>query len=288
MKKEMSLISQEAYEQTLKDIIKSGIVKSYQNSYRNESNIHASSLGTFCSRKYAILSDTNIKIPKKYLGINSLVTYSIGNKIQDIIHSSLGEKVYGMWVCSNCGKVLVGYNTIKTGCSKCGTNRFLKYKECSLEYSITPTIKVSGSIDIIVELGDKLVVLECKSIAPQYFEKLTEPQPNHTLQVQTYLWLIKKLKKMYTIADQITSDFALIIYVSKGHLNDPFKIFTINSYKEASKILKKASEDLTKFHETGKLPNRICLNEFSPLAKECGAVLSCFEIKSREFIQWNK
>jgi len=132
-------------------------------------------------------------------------------------------------------------------------------------------IYIIGSPDIVIPYKDGQIILECKSIKKDYYDKLREPLPQHQEQVQVYLWLAKKF------SHRNYKDYAFIIYVPKQETEPVVKIFPIKFNQGYADKFESIINKLRTFLRTGKLPARICPNEKAGMKYECPFVKICFK-----------
>lgn len=131
-------------------------------------------------------------------------------------------------------------------------------------------IYIVGSPDIVIPYNDKKIILECKSIKKDYYDRLREPLPKHVEQVQTYLWLAKKFPHWNY------KSYAFIIYVPKQETEPVVKIFPVKYNQGYADKFERTIEKLKTFLKTGKLPIRICPNEKAGKKYDCPFVKKCF------------
>jgi len=244
--------------------------------------IHASAVGKMCPRMIYYARKNKKKVlnekVKSYLDIGTAVTFSIGMAVEDFVVKSLGNilsnKIWVRYSCPKCGySDIMLYKKSGYKCPQC--NNGMAERQISIEHQITDDVVITGNMDLILynkNLGDKFNVIELKTMKEEDFDVLKQPLVNHELQIQTYLWLIKNLplgdKKKYSL----NSKYGYIVYICKKHKKDPIKIFKVNLRKDFVNQLESDIEAI----KSGELPDRVCLNENSLIARDCPFRDICF------------
>jgi len=229
-------------------IISQGIKLTTTRSGKVEKVIHASSLYDFCFRKYVLAYKNNIVVnTNDKLPLRLKVTFKLGLSIEAMIIEALTNHLVG---------------TLKR-CNQCETYKYTP----DLFTKTVGEYKITGHPDAIVELDNKVYILELKSMDKDIFRGLTEPILQHTWQLMTYLYLGK---------DKRIADTGFIIYVSKGQNNSPIKIYPVTTTPEFTKYIADIIKEMKTFSKTNRLPKRVCNNKMFPLARKCPVVDLCF------------
>jgi len=261
-------------DQLLKELKRRIYDKAFANPRCDYSSIiHASDIFEMCVRKYCIFSKKQLRRAKPGAGAGLALTFEIGKKIQHIVTECMPE-IVGVWQCLVCNQIHTGPRPMECSCH----SRVFRYMETELSYPVGK-FTMTGSIDVLTAEYDGAVPVEVKSIKPEDFDKLEEPLLQHVYQVETYLYLISKLKNKDKILKyfKITDKKGYIIYVCKAHKQEPFKIFEIQPSVQFKKTMDNYIKDLKTFSKTGKIPARNCSTIHHPLARTCLVLDICFK-----------
>jgi len=136
-------------------------------------------------------------------------------------------------------------------------------------------IRLIGSPDGIITLNEKKYIVECKSINREAFNNLTSPVPNHLYQLSFYCWISEKLKLDYDY------NIGIIIYMAKEEVKEPIKLFVAERDEYVCNIYEQTLKNLKRFVKYGELPERVCANTNTQLAKTCIVREECFALKER-------
>lgn len=245
-----------------------------------DTTVHASNIYDYCLRRTAlhIMLKNEIVITDKQRGIATAMTYLIGRQIQKILTDHTPDLV-GIWKCRICKKIEFGK---KPGeCVTCGHSLF-KYEELRIIIPCGDHMVISGSMDhLIRDVDNKTYFEEVKSIKPEVFDTLVEPEIQHVYQVQPYLWMIAEAKGLYKKDVEmlkLQSTKAYVTYVCKTQKQMPMKTFTIyrdKKFMQRMNTIAKGLKSISKL-DTG-LPERICSTPLHPMARNCKMRGSCFE-----------
>lgn len=125
--------------------------------------IHVSDINKdFCLRRFLLCNERGLPWrPDRHFDIGILLTFRIGEKIEEIIRECLERYL-----------IEDNYFRVKVG-------RFI----------------VQGSADIVVKTKKGKLILEVKSINRGNFECLDRPLPEHEFQLQSYLYLAQIVGK---------------------------------------------------------------------------------------------
>jgi len=110
------------------------------------------------------------------------------------------------------------------------------------EVNIDPQEIISGRADAIISDGEKLYVLDIKSMNSMIFKSLSEPKEENVDQIQLYLYYFKAPK-------------GILLYVNKDNLELKEYIIDYDSTK-ASNLLKNL-DNLKKQIDSNIIPSRI-------------------------------
>jgi hypothetical protein len=167
----------------------------------------------------------------------------------------------GLWKCGElrCGKIygeeepLGIFNPLRTNpkwaCSACGNNRKLEYEELLIESE--HEYNFEGHCDAVIDVRGHpsgsgnddldLYVLDFKSMKKEYFDPLTEPKPEHVIQVHIYMWVLN-LKS------------AVVVYENKN--DQAVKEYFVPRSDALIEDIKKQSKWLIDVLRHRRLPNR--------------------------------
>lgn len=228
---------------------------------RNSFNIHASDIYSFCPRRFA-LANIN-KITLRNPPIRSAMTghaFAVGVAIEKMVLEAFAytNMLIGKAKCPKCSKEYAG--KVELLCPECKIGA--EYEQLSLELPVVPPHCFKGSIDMFVEGTNKVAyALECKSIgesprARMAFNDLVTPLLEHTYQVQSYLYLISKLKP--TIGDiRVADELAALLYISKSAKHVPYKLFLVKKDKVIQREIADFIKEVVQWNDTKILPKRI-------------------------------
>lgn len=251
---------------------------------RSRNVVHASDITKpdFCPRNEAFLDMQSVTHGKEqFISAALRATFDIGSETERLIVEKWGgEAIVGNWNCRTCGKSKSMSTKPLDGCnglSKCDW-RYMQWVAYSLEYG------VSGSVDSLWNLGTPLwMMAELKIMAPDEFEKIIAPLPEHRLRTALYLKLIADSDSVYV--GKVNLFEARVIYTSRayGKKNDahggeilPWKEYVVErNDEEVQPILNKAKQ-LKIFRETKAMPSGICPTALDPKAKKCSNCAVCF------------
>lgn len=247
---------------TIKQAVYTGLSQ-YGNG-RDDNHIHASDLPKWCSRRYVLCHKLNRPYhPKKYLGIATALTFSIGKKIEDIVIENL----------------TIAYQSIPD---------VKVIKEIKFEHKRDSLI-LTGSLDVGLTYDNIFIPTEVKSIRPDAFDTLETPLLEHTTQLQTYLFLSQQNttltgfsttqnKPIQLDLKHYKSQMGVMVYVCKTEKPDPLKTFDVEYDKEHKKYLMSLLKKVSKSISAKRLPKKICVHQGSSFAKQCPEVNFCFEV----------
>jgi hypothetical protein len=240
----------------------------------------ASSLYGACMRLHALAAKRTIN-QKTFLDVGTMLTFGIGKAVHRWIQNSgdiLGDNRWGRWICLACGEISGFRSAKKARCPKCdaGPGAF-EYYEYDLKTG-RPYV-CSGHPDMFIRVGEKLRVVEIKTIAATGFKITAYPGIEHQWQLQFYAWASGKdpiLKKL------VDPTVGYVLYVSKGALFSgiPFKMFAVN---RDEKIIEQIMDKLGSYDDAitgGTLPQTLenCKLGFEVAAKNnCPAAKYCME-----------
>jgi len=250
------------------------------------STIHASMLTNekkrFCPREVA-LSDITGNAPKgEYISATLKATFDVGWQIHHLMTDNwLRQIAVGNWRCPRCEQASGWGPYPEDGfCLHCASShRKWIYLEANFVHTDT---KISGSIDLIVDLGlEKLIPVEIKSIDKDQFKDLVAPLAEHRVRSQLYLDLIKNSNHLQ--AHKVSHKLAKIIYVSKGYgaknsngKISPFREFNVQANEKAIAPYLAMGEKVVHWRTQGVMPAGVCPNSFGPRVSSCSCPKECF------------
>ena len=257
----------------------SGVLKGpVYSEFRDGDYIHVSDLIHKCSRKIALSKRLREPIDPEPLFDSNSLTYCQGHAIAEFIVKKIAHKAprnaYGVWTCPCASEEIEGTkHAVKDiVCDTCGHPLDI-YKEIVIK---DDELRLTGSIDLIFREDGAFVIVELKSIAKSYWEKLERPVPEHLIQVLIYWYLMQKAGK--PLHDKIVILYAVkeMIFARpyKEFVVQPSKhLFRLDDYLEDAQTLKSA------LHDNGDLPPRLtCPSQDSPAAKKCQFRETCFQL----------
>lgn len=240
--------------------------------------VHASNVYNYCTRRTALhrKHKDSIVVVDKQKGIATAMTYLIGRHIQKILTDHTPDLV-GKWECTHCGNILSGLRP--KACPICRGTVFT-YNELRVIVPCGKDFAISGSMDHLIQDTDgKVYFEEVKSIKPEVFDTLTEPEISHIYQVQPYLWMISEAKGVYAKDIgmlKLQSTKAYVTYVCKTQKPMPMKTFTVYRDKKFMQKMNTIAKDLKSIPKLGALPKRICSTSLHPMARDCKMRSTCF------------
>ena len=248
---------------------------------KTDNQIHVTDLGSFCPRALAIcLRD---KIPyhtESYLPLGLSVTFEIGRMVQSLVVRRLQSAgvLWGSWKCVVCKKLVLGVRPTKC---ICGANLYV-YQDTALCLD-TYGHPVVGHVDaFMMYLNNLIIPVEVKSIKPDAFEVLTEPQPDHRGQLSHYLWMLTKKVQLPDFSGVKLSTLkfgvekGVIIYVCKLQKKMPYKIFEVVPDPIIIGETEKNLNKFKRFTKSNVIPKRLCKNPGALLARKCTVRPLCF------------
>ncbi len=254
---------------------------------RSKEIVHASDATkpNFCPRHWALLDILQKKTSDEYLSTALAATFDVGRATADLVTENwLGDSAIGHWRCQSCGDQRTFCSKPKNGCTKnaqCNW-RYVEVVFESQEYG------VSGSIDVMVELGALLVTAtELKIIKTEDFEAIKQPLAEHVLRTQMYLKLISDSASAYK--DRINLHQARVLYVSRGYGKSnpdynkeilPFKEFVVHRNDDRVVPILKNAKQVKIWRESQfnvqAMPSGICTMPTDKYAKSCTTCKACF------------
>ena len=252
---------------------------------RELSQLHASDITSpeFCPREWAFRDLHEIKSVPQWLSTATAATFSLGSMIAKLlIEEWAGNSVIGNWKCARCQDFRS--MTVKPMWSGCTagthTKHLWEYEEVVFEF---PEYAFSGSIDAIFNLGAPYWrIVELKIIAPDAFEKLLAPLPEHRIRTSLYLQLIANSKNVWRSSFNLSA--ATVLYVSRGYGKKnlewdevlPFKEFEVKRDDSSTEEALKRAKELKFFREETVMPSGICNTALDRFAKSCSFCKECF------------
>lgn len=188
---------------------------------RDHQVVHASDTtkSGFCPRHLALLDLHEQTKKDEYISTAMQATFDLGKlTAKQLIEVWMGKKAVGNWQCVRCGEqrtmvpkpatdLCVGYqNPGKAG------KHIWEYVEPVFE---SKEYGISGRIDVLADIGAKLIVTELKIMKVEDWEALLAPAPEHRIRTSLYLKIISDSHSAY--ADQINLHEARVLYVSRGY-----------------------------------------------------------------------
>lgn len=267
---------------------------------RSHKVIHASDITKpgFCPRHIALLDLMEQTKKNEYISTALQATFDIGHATAElVVEEWMGKNAIGNWRCLRCDKQHTMTSKPEPwGCTvngKTGVQKHIwKYVEPSF---VSKEYAVSGSLDVLADVGAKWLVTELKIINVDDFEKMLAPLPEHRIRTSLYLKLIADSDSPYK--DMINLHEASVLYVSRGYGKKhavhqeilPFKEYRVvrddTSYVEPLKKAKqiKVYRDSVVSTALGPssflMPSGICHTALDKQAKVCTTCTACFSGK---------
>ena len=122
---------------------------------------------------------------------------SIGNSVHEVLqtHFYLNKKskvhTFGNWKCLHCNiiteRLCVTPKNLR--CSKCNTDKVLKYSEIEVNYQ-----GVTGHVDLVLLIKDKYYVLDFKTTSTASIQNGGKhlPKTKHPMQIESYVVALKQ------------------------------------------------------------------------------------------------
>jgi hypothetical protein len=252
---------------------------------RSHRKIHASSVTSeykqFCPREYALMDILKKKAKDEYLQTATRVAFDIGEAYHDFVRDVwLVESAVGEWECKRCKHQIPFSKYPSYGCPSCGVKDW-KYKEVNV---VSPSTGISGSIDLIIDLGGpRYIPVEIKSIDKDQYKELAGPLSEHRIRTCLYLHLIEESE--YPFKSKIETSFGLVLYISKGYgIKNPEegKVLPFREFKVTKGVanvepyLERARQVHVFRQKGGSLPQGVCDTNLCKRASDCSVKKECF------------
>ena len=240
-----------------------------------EDFVRISGLSKMCPREEVICSLEGLSREETIdpeLNLIFIHGHALHWALQNLILGPLGV-LLGAWRCQSCGKLYrhseegvddtesVSFTPRPEKCS-CSEDANFIYHEQWLKNS---EYRVSGHPDGFLMLPNRTGygVFEAKSIG-QLWKVKNAPQLDHVIQVQCYMWLTGL-------------QWSVILYWHKsGKGFDSFIEHFVERDEDTITQIKSVLLDLQYGLKDGKLPKRICVNDWCDKAKDCPVKTKCF------------
>jgi len=240
---------------------------------RDDEDIHASDLDSFCARAYRLCVDNKIPFHKKrYLAIRESVTYDIGTALHNIVRKRLHRAgvLVGGWQCIICQPRLA-FGILPLKCPVC-KSQSITYKEPNVRIKCGKYWLVGNIDGIVAQTSKDNFILEIKSISADQYDSLTKPLIDHETRVNTYLWMLDEERKT-GVAREVRTDAGVLLYIAKGMKPMPFKTFLIEKDPKAGDRIKEKLSQL----KSKTLPKKICKGRGDMMARSCHVAEECFK-----------
>ena len=238
---------------------------------------HVSSLVNFCPRQHAICLQEDHIVRHPVAG--DRITWRFGRTAEDHVREQIvsfkkRDAIIGKWSCV-CGHTEYEgiFDPEHAQCVRC-KKQPLKYGELIL---LDHEHKVRGSPDIVLIEQDGLLVVEIKNTTKQRFENMNRPLADHVFQAAAYREILKN--NGYGVTDNV-----IIFVVSKDWAFTPNRIYKEFSVRVKDERIEQQVQEAfgrnvvaREAIARGSMPLRICGSMGDPLARQCPAVVSCFQ-----------
>lgn len=248
--------------------------------------LHASDVTKtdFCPRRWALFDIFEKDPPNDMVSTALAVTYRMGIATETLlVEEWAGDYVVGNWKCRLCGASRTMVPKPGGFCLPSGKKHWWQHVQMVVD---APEYDIQGGIDALFNIGaPQLVVTEIKIMAPQEFEQILVPLPEHRLRTNLYLWILEHSHHAYK--DKINVQEGRVLYVSRGYgkmnaeWNEilPFKEFIVKrNDADLTEYLKRAAA-LKAFRTIGLMPHGICSTALDKTAKRCSVCTACFSGK---------
>ena len=247
--------------------------------------IHLSALiRNFCPRQLVLEYKQEQVAYKDYTNSNDYVVWAMGRAaekhVRDQYIQAMDYKgVVGDWGCK-CGKTRhIGLADKSLTCPTC-SGGVLNYGEIRL---IDQEYGISGAVDLILVINNKLYIVEIKSMNADDFNALKNPIGDHFTQAAGYHKLLEKNSTQIPRLGLEVAGQVIVLYVRKDYKmrETPYKEFLVD-ITDASKRLMDTLWDkardlrIAKFGEGEPLPPKVCTEIGCTRAKNCPVVVDCF------------
>jgi hypothetical protein len=191
----------------------------------------------------------------------------------------LRDLAFGRWVCLACGeRTSIPSLPPKHECPSCHRKNW-KYDELRF----TTPYGLSGSLDLFLRLGNKVVPVEIKSVAKDEYAKLVAPYAEHRIRSSLYLRIVED-SGYKTLGTNLDLSRMAVLYISKAYGTKepkegcvtPFKEFWVSRDEEGNAYYLKKVMQVHEFKNGGAVPKGVCANSFCGRAKECSVIAECW------------
>lgn len=253
--------------------------------------MHASSLiGLDCERRSVLMQMFKIEHWERVSGGHRIM-WAQGRATEKHIRDAViamreGQGVLGRWTC-RCGEseFLGERPALTQTCPRC-RHPMDRYNEALLK---NEAIKITGSPDLILMVGGKLLVVEIKSMTPEQFDALAGAMPDHANQALIYRQMLKDL-------GWPVHDFVAVVYGRKqfawggafkrrdGKGKLVYREFHVEAGSNLSRTMVSetfaTAERIARHVATRTPPARTeCDNPETTKAKGCCACVNCFSLR---------
>jgi hypothetical protein len=244
--------------------------------------LHASDVTSayFCPRKWAFFDLLDKDPAPQMISTALAVTYSLGSATERLlVEEWAGDAVVGNWRCRYCG---IHKTMVPKPNGWCSPAQKHSWQHLQLVVE-APDYGIQGGIDALFNIGaPQLVVTEVKIMAPNEFEEIVAPLPEHRLRTNLYLFLLDHSHHPYR--DKINLTEARVLYVSRGYgkmnaeWNEilPFKEFVVKRNDDDLQEFLVRAQRLKAFREHQIMPYGICMTALDKIAKKCSVCPKCF------------
>ena len=261
---------------------------------RSHKVVHASDVTkpNFCPRYLALLDLTGSNKKDEYISTALQATFDMGHATATlVVEKWMGQNAIGNWKCRKCGQQ-------RTMCSKPQATCQL-HGECNWEFIepnfVSTEYGISGSLDVLADVGSKWLVVELKIMKAEDWEALVTPLPEHRIRTNLYLKLIADSDSMWK--NNINLHEARVLYVSRGYGKKnlgtqeilPFKEYTVQRDDAGLQPMLNQAKKIKIFRDymaqddgcmdLAPIPDGICKTALDKYAKNCNMCKECFSGK---------
>jgi len=233
----------------------------------------ASGFARLCMRQEALCAMYKVPRQSKF-NARQIMIFDVGHYVHDMIREQYlapAQVLFGQtWKCKTCGKQYGAsdgpYIKSPDECEVSDDEIFV-YGESYLQ---SKEYLIGGHVDGFIGTNAPDSILEIKTSNDDYFKRNLqyEPAPQHTLQMQIYMWLSGFQKGYLLYFDKDTSEIKIFVV--------PYNITVIDQVRRSIDEFKAS---IKSFSGGGtKLPKRVvCGSPSDKMARECPVVEKCFE-----------
>lgn len=232
---------------------------------KSTEHLRASEIVDVCPREEALCARDHVT-RKDVIPAKLARTFKFGRAFEKMFRDHLADVgiLIGTWQCQ-CGfvstcddKGLVRHKR-PTHCKSCAETGKFEYLE---EFSLDRLANVGGHNDGFLHVNGEYIILELKTCSARAYKEFKErPKENHIGQVQIYMKIHGYKRAVIWYFNKDSSEQTL-------HWIDADPVVTAHLLEKGTQV--------RHYFETGKIPQRVCINAECPRAQKCAVRLACF------------